>query len=241
MSVLPAFRDALVLLRERPRLLGVLVPLSLLGTALQVVSSATGGVASLALDGVGLFVSPALTAAGVAATDRGFDGDSLEPTEILGTTALRYPAVLVATLAIVGGILLSAIVIALLWFVPVLNVLAVLVGVVGGGALLLALQFVVPAIVVDGTSARGGLVRSYAVAVDNYGSVVGYTLLQVGLGVALFVPLVALVFVPSPPPSTEALFDPTPLKLVTAAVPVVGSALLTTYHVTFYRRIAGQF
>lgn len=240
MVVFETLADSVSLLGRRPKLLAYLVVASVVANALN--SGELLGLSEevrLLLGFVSLVVGPAI-AVGVDGLVNDAAGDDRVAVGAFFASVLQNYLPWVAAILVLA---FASFVVALLLFVavqiPLVNLLAGLGFLVLALAAGLSLQFVDLAIVVDDAGPVAGIQRSYEVALAHLGSVVGYTLLEIAVVLVVAAPLLAVVFgggVADPPTSLE----PTPGLLGAFGVAVVGSVVVQTWRVLFYRRLSDR-
>lgn len=237
MVVLDTLDDAVALLRRHPKLFAGLFVASVAANLTN--SGRVFGLAGAERWGLRIVewvVGPAIAVGTVGLIDAtATDGDA--SVGAFAAAVRRYYIEWVVAIVLMG---ITAILAAFLFFVlfqiPLLGLVAGFAFVVLVLVAVLTLQFVDVAIVVDGDGPLEGIGRSYEVAMSNFGSVVGYTLLEAVLLFVVLLPLLVAVAATGWPESLEAL-EPTPALLAAATLTVAGSTVVQTWRVLFYRRL----
>ncbi|RQG94537.1 DUF7847 domain-containing protein [Natrarchaeobius chitinivorans] len=259
MAVLPAFRDGWTVLRENPVILlaGLLfATVSQLGTAVELINPWVaigvsvvgfllapfflGGIIGMALEAL---EESATTLGQLAASGKAFYLSLLGASVLFGALmfAIAFGGVLIAFFGIAAGIGLAGAeggALAVLGVgVGMLLVLGMFLLVF---VLFLFLQFYSTAIVVENERAFGSFSRSIDVVRSNLASVVGYSLLWIGISIVVFTPIVGLEFALVEPGLVDGV-DQTLAHAITILVAVVVTGLLYSYlysvHTAYYTRL----
>ncbi|MFC4447535.1 hypothetical protein [Halorussus aquaticus] len=235
MVVLDTLGDAVSLLRRRPTLFGYLVALGLVANLLG--SGHYFGLSEFGqklLARASIVVGPAITVGVLDLVNRAVVDGSVERDAVVHAGVRNYLRVVGMSLLLafgggIAGILLLAV-------LPVQ--LALVVCLVAIVAAALVFQFADLAIVLEGETPRDAIRRSYDLATSNLGPVLGYTALEVPLGLFHGATLVerseleGILATVTP--------DSTPLTFGILAVGTVGWAVLQTYRVVFYRALVAS-
>nr|WP_158055703.1 hypothetical protein [Halorussus halophilus] len=123
--------------------------------------------------------------------------------------------------------------------IPLVSIVVVFAFIVLIIAAAITLQFVDLAIVVDDAGAVDGIERSYEVAIANLGAVIGYVLFELLFVLLITAPFLVLWFDDGFTTATPTV-QPTPALVGALVVAALGSTVLQTYRVTFYRALSNR-
>ncbi|MEY7852147.1 hypothetical protein AB7C87_23430 [Natrarchaeobius sp. A-rgal3] len=260
MAVIPAFRDGWTALRENPVILLGGLFLAVAGQ----LASAGGLVDSWILMAVGfviaLLLSPFLLGGIIGMALEALEGSTATLTQLTESGKAYYLSLLGASL-LFGTILFAA-----MFASMIVAVFGVALGigfagadagaaglVVAGLAVLLMLalfllvfvvflfvQFYNTAIVVEGERALSSFSRSASLVRSNLLSVVGYSILWVGIGMAAFVPIVGLEFALVEPGLVGGIGESVGYAVTLLAGVLITGLLysyLYTVHTAYYTRL----
>ncbi|ARS89612.1 hypothetical protein [Natrarchaeobaculum aegyptiacum] len=263
MAVLPAFKDGLTILRTNPVILlaGLLFALaSQLATAGELVGS-------LVVVGVGfvvaLLLGPFFLGGLIGMALEALEGSTTSLGQLVESGRASYVSLLGASL-LFGALLFTVTVVGM--FVAMfgavfgfavggaesgtvamlavgLGILLVLAVMAVAFVLFMFLQFFNTAIVVDGNRAFESFSRSISLVRSNLRSVVGYSLLWIGISLVAFAPVMGLEFV-FIDPELAAAGEQTATRAAITGLAVVLTGILYSYlyavHTSYYTRLGSR-
>lgn len=249
MVVVNSLRDTVVLLKRHRSLVGYLaiagVVTNFLGSS-QYLLYLEGVKSLLAL--VSLVVGPAILVGIEGMVNEAVTGGRVSVDVFVASARRNYLPFVGATLVAGVGVAVAFVAFSVASTIPVVSLFATVLFfpfVVTAG---ITLQFVDVAIVVDDAGPLESIKRSYAVSVANLESVVPYVALETGLAVLFAGPLFHLLdkyqlllsipLVDGRLSRLFVLFRVHPSIAGALLLAVVGSILLYTYRVTFYRSLS---
>lgn len=241
MVVFDTLGESLTLLRRHPKLLAYL---AVVVTVTNVLSSGDllglSASGQLLLGALSLVVGPAIAVGTAGLVNDTATEDRVSGGAFAASVLQNYLPWVAAIIVIAVVSVVAVLVFAIAFQIPLVNVLAALAFLVLALAAALTLQFVDLAIVVDDEGPVEGIKRSYGVATAHLGSVIGYTLLEVVVFIVILIPAV-VALLGTGWPESRPFIEPTPGLLAAFAIAILGTVVVQTWRVLFYRRLSDRF